>query len=150
MKIKWEIKSFETLDTLEFHNILKTRINVFVVEQNCPYPELDDKDFYATHLMGKDECNEIIAYARLLPPGISYEESSIGRVLTIESVRGKGIGHLLIDQSIETTQKLFGSGPIKISAQEHLVQFYTQHGFNSYGESYFEDGIPHVSMLFTP
>ncbi len=150
MKIDWQIKHFSELSTAEFHDLMQLRIGVFVVEQNCAYLELDGKDKKSYHLICRDGLGKIIATARILPQGLSYPEISIGRVVVDESFRGTGKGHELMDFVMHFCHDEFGLVPIRISAQTHLVPFYEQHGFETTGKAYLEDGIPHSEMLFTP
>lgn len=140
-------KRFDELTTEELYTILALRAEVFVVEQNCPYQDLDGKDKNALHVLGYLN-GTLIAYARVLKQGISYQEyASIGRVVTDSSARGKKYGHELMVYSIGVCQKHYTGQKIKISAQAHLEKFYTTHGFVASGESYLEDGIPHIGML---
>jgi ElaA protein len=122
---------------------------VFVVEQSCVFQDADNKDQGSHHLMGFDG-RSLVAYTRLLPPGLGYEYASIGRVVTAPAVRRYGIGKELMKQSIETVYKLFGVGPIKIGAQLYLKKFYESFGFVQVGEPYLEDGIKHIYMLKQP
>ncbi|MFA0086915.1 GNAT family N-acetyltransferase [Vibrio sp. 10N.261.51.F12] len=146
----WKIKKFNELTTQELYQLLKLRIDVFVVEQTCPYPELDDKDHQAGvyHLAGYRE-DELIACARLLPKGISYEEVSIGRVATNSNHRGNGLGHELISYAIKACEDLWPNEDITIGAQYHLKNYYGKHGFQPCSEQYLEDDIPHVDMRLT-
>lgn len=148
MAHNYQIKHFSELTTLEFHDLLRLRINVFVVEQNCPYPELDGKDKKSYHLICRDGLGKIIATARILPQNVSYKEISIGRVVSDPSVRGEGFGHEVMKHCLKFIQDEFGEVPVRISAQKHLEQFYISHGFTSTGKEYLEDNIPHVEMLF--
>ncbi|GGH26325.1 acetyltransferase [Sphingobacterium alkalisoli] len=145
MNIIWKIKTFENLSPYELYQILKLRINVFMLEQECLYPECDDKDLKAEHLFGLHE-NHIIAYARLLPPGISYKESSIGRVVTASDYRKFGIGRQLMERGIEQILSEFPNNGLRISAQAHLQSFYQNLGFQKETEPYLEDNIPHIEM----
>lgn len=147
--MKWRIKKFDKLTLDEFHNILQLRINVFVVEQNCPYPELDGKDKTAYHFFAFTEENpsQIIAYTRIFKPGDYYKEASIGRVVVHPDYRKKELGHELIKRSIQQINIEFKTSKIKIGAQTYLKKFYESHGFNKIGERYMEDGIPHIYML---
>lgn len=147
MRVQWQLKSFDELDIHELYTLISLRISVFVLEQECLYQELDGKDKVCFHLIGKDEKDTLIAYARILPPGISYSNVSIGRVLTHMSVRSTGIGHQLIEESLRVIHHHFGNVAIQISAQEHLEKFYKRHGFERTSETYLEDGIPHIEML---
>ena len=148
--INWEVKHYKDLSLDELHDLLALRIEIFVVEQDCPYQEIDGKDKVAFHLIGRDEYGEIVATSRLLGPGISYDEVSIGRVVVSKKVRGKGVAHEMMDKSKEFVFTEFGKVPIRISAQEYLEKYYSSHGFEFTGKKYLEDGIPHMEMLFTP
>lgn len=124
------------------------RQEVFVVEQNCPYLDADGKDQKSWHLLGWDEQGRLAAYARILPPGVSYPKyPSIGRVVTAPHSRGKGYGRELMQEASEALYRLFGRCPIKLSAQTYLLQFYESLGFRSTGEAYLEDDIPHTAMV---
>ena len=140
-------KNFQALTTEELYKILVLRAEVFVVEQNCPYQDVDGKDLQSIHVLGYIK-NELVAYARVLEQGISYKEyASIGRIVTPPSIRGKKYGHELVDFAIEVCQKSFPGQPIKISAQAHLEKFYNAHSFKATGEAYLEDNIPHIGMI---
>jgi ElaA protein len=145
--INWNYKHFSELSTLEWYAIAKKRMEVFIMEQDCHYLDLDDKDQEAYHIYAVEN-NEVIAYARLLGKGVSYPQVSIGRVLVVESARGKNLGHLLMDNTMNFSVNIYGKNNIKISAQEHLIRFYEAHGFKVVTEMYLEDDIPHVGMLF--
>jgi ElaA protein len=141
-------KHFNELSTLELYAILKLRQEVFIVEQNCPYLDCDGKDLESYHLLCYDTEQNLVAHSRLLPEGISYKGFvSIGRVVSAESVRGKGFGKLLMQESLHQIKLLFGEVPIKIGAQSYLLKFYSSFGFVSTGEEYLEDGIPHTNMV---
>lgn len=145
--LNWQCLSFSQLTTTQLYQLLKLRVDVFVVEQTCPYPELDDKDQIegVFHLLGyKDQ--ELVACARLLPKDVSYSTLSIGRVVTKQSARGNGLGHTLMTVALEQCHKLWPAQDITISAQQHLVDYYRQHGFEQTSEMYLEDDIPHVQM----
>ena len=142
---KWTIKPFSELSAPEVYQILGLRSEVFVVEQNCVYQDIDGKDFKALHLIGRSD-NEIVAYARLFDIGIYFPEASIGRVAIKLSYRGKHLGHELMKEAIEGIKKHFDQSSITISAQLYLKKFYESHGFIQIGESYLEDGIPHIRM----
>ena len=150
MVLIWEIKHYKDLTINEFHDIIALRLNAFVVEQNCAYLDLDGKDKKSYHLICRNGMGDIVATARILPPGLSYEESAIGRVVIDEKMRGKGIGHDLMNKSVEFALIEFGNSPIQISAQKHLEKYYEQHNFFSTGKEYIEDGIPHVEMKLDP
>ncbi|MEF1291249.1 GNAT family N-acetyltransferase [Vibrio sp. M260118] len=145
--ITWQLKSFSQLTTHELYQLLKLRVDVFVVEQTCPYPELDNKDQQSGvhHLLGYQD-ETLIACARLLPKGLSYPSVSIGRVATSETHRGGGLGHKLLEQALIECQSLWPNESIEIGAQEHLSAFYQKHGFVQTSEMYLEDDIPHIDM----
>lgn len=145
----WILKSFDDLTPKELYRILQLRNEVFIVEQNCPYQDLDNKDIYAWHLMGMRK-DTLLAYARLLAPGISYSESSIGRVVSSPAVRKTGMGKELMDESIRQIRKIFQTDTIRIGAQLYLKKFYESFGFIQHGEIYLEDNIPHIIMLRKP
>ena len=140
-------KHFDQLSINELYEILALRAEVFVVEQNCPYQDLDGKDKKAIHVLGMQN-NNIVAYARILENGMVYKNySAIGRIVTHNSIRGKGYGDQLVRSAIEATKSSFPSTPIKISAQAHLEKFYNGLGFIFTGEAYLEDNIPHIGMV---
>ena len=140
-------KNFHALTTEELYKILALRAEVFVVEQNCPYQDVDGNDLHSIHVLGYIK-NQLVAYARVLGQGISYQKyASIGRIVTSPAVRGNNHGHDLVDVAIEVCQKKFLGQPIKISAQAHLEKFYNKHGFKATGEAYLEDDIPHIGMI---
>lgn len=143
----WNTKSFDGLTTTELYAILHLRSEVFVVEQQCPYQDLDYADQKGLHLMGTDEEGKLLAYARIFAPGIKFKEASIGRVVTSPQARGKGAGRQLMERSIEVLQANYGVIPIRIGAQQYLQQFYTSLGFEQTSDTYIEDGIPHIEML---
>lgn len=146
MQLHWVLKKFEELTPYEIYKILQLRNAVFVVEQNCVFQDADDKDQESYHLMGMDG-NTLVAYTRLLPPGLAYEQSSIGRVVTSPAARRNGAGKALMAKSIHEVLKLFGKEPIKIGAQLYLKKFYESFGFVQTGEPYLEDGILHIYMI---
>lgn len=146
MTFSHSIKSFDELTNHELYNMLRLRCDVFVVEQNCPYLDLDNKDQKGFHLLYYVD-NKLAGVTRLLPKGVSYDEVSIGRVVIAKSHRGLGLGVKLMEASIKGCEEKFGKGPIRISAQYHLSKFYQSLGFVEQGEVYDEDGIPHIGML---
>ena len=150
MHLDWQVKHYPELTTNEFHDIIALRLKAFVVEQNCSYLDLDGKDKKCYHLICRDGFGKVVATARILPPGISYSEVSIGRVVLDQEIRGKGIGHQLMEQSMKFINEEFGSVPVRISAQKHLENYYNTHNFFSTGKEYLEDEIRHVEMLNTP
>lgn len=144
--IIWKIKTFEEFMVPELYQVLKARVDVFVVEQNCPYPDLDDYDQKAIHIWA-EENGKVLAYCRVFDKGIKYHETSIGRVLTTENARGKSLGKLLIQYAVETIENRFHTSEIRISAQDYLLKFYAGFGFEDTGKKYMEDDIPHTEML---
>lgn len=147
--IQWICKPFDALSPRELYAMLQLRNEVFVVEQNCVFQDADNKDFYAWHLMAW-QAGVLVACTRLLPKGVSYEYASIGRVVNAPSVRGTGIGKMLMTRSIEQLFSLWGAQPIQIGAQYYLLNFYESFGFNAIGDIYVEDGIDHIEMLRIP
>ncbi len=146
--MNWILKNFDSLSREELYTILRLRSEIFVVEQNCPYQDIDKKDFLALHLYTKDEkTDKIIAYARLFQPGDYYPQASIGRVAVKKKYRRFGLGHELMKKAIEEVEKNFLTKPIKIGAQKYLKEFYESHGFVQMDEEYIEDGIPHIHMI---
>ncbi len=143
----FKTKSFDELNTYELYSILQIRNEVFILEQNCFYQDLDNKDLQAIHLMGFQD-DTLVAYCRLLPEGVSYDKlCSIGRVLTKSTVRGTDKGKQLMLKAIEVCRDKFSSD-IRISAQSYLHKFYSDLGFAQVTEEYLEDGIPHFGMLY--
>ena len=146
MSLQWEIKSFEALTVHELYDILRLRSEIFVVEQNCPYPDLDDYDQKAVHLWAENE-GEILAYCRIFDKGIKYKETSIGRVITTEKGRGKGLGRQLIKYALEVIENRLHQTEVRISAQDYLLRFYSDFGFVDTGKKYLEDNLPHTEMF---
>lgn len=144
--MSWYIKTFIELSKEELYNILKERVNIFVVEQACPYPDIDDKDRTAYHLF-KKEAGEIIAYSRIFKSGDYYAEASIGRVIVKAASRDRGLGRELLKQAITFVHQELKESAIKIQAQDYLRDFYGSFGFQPVSEVYLEDDIPHVDML---
>lgn len=140
------LKQFESLTPHELYAILQLRNEVFVVEQNCVFQDADNKDQSSLHLMYWKN-NELVAYCRLVPPGIAYEEMSIGRVVSSPYHRKSGAGRHLIAEAIQLIHEQFGSKPIRIGAQCYLIKFYASFGFVEEGEIYLEDGIEHIEMV---
>ena len=148
--IQWQIKAFSELDSVTLYRLLKLRVDIFVVEQACPYPELDNKDLAAEalHLLGYRE-QELVAYARILPPGLSYPQASIGRVAVAQVARGGGLARELMARAIAAAQQAWPQAGIQIGAQQYLQRFYQSMGFETVSEVYLEDGIPHLDMVFS-
>lgn len=141
----WILRSFDELTVHELYAILQLRSKVFVVEQTCAYQDMDDTDKLALHLFAMEN-NKAIAYTRLIPPGISYEQASIGRVVVDPEKRGTELGKNLMRQSIKTVNEKFNTSHITISAQLYLLKFYNGLGFKEVGDTYLEDNIPHIKM----
>ncbi len=139
-------KAFEILTPFELYAIMQLRNEVFVVEQNCVYQDADNKDPHCHHLMVWDNEN-LVAYTRLLPKGLAYEQMSIGRVISSPAYRRTGAGKILMSESILACYSLFGEGPIKIGAQLYLKKFYESFGFIQSSDLYLEDGIEHIEMM---
>jgi len=148
MDIDWRFKTFEGLTKTELYEIMILRQQVFVVEQDCPYLDADEKDKDSHHLIGYIN-GILVAYLRLVKPGISYEEMSFGRIVTAKSHRGIGLGVALMKEGIKRSIKLYGTFNNRISAQSYLLPFYQKFGFESTGKEYLEDGIPHTEMIKT-
>ena len=148
-QIDWEIKTFKALGSDELYELLKLRIDVFIVEQNCPYPEIDNKDRHpeALHIIGRNTDKEIVAYLRILPPGLSFKQVSIGRVVVEKKSRGKGICDIMIKKALDRAGHIWPNERIKIGAQVYLKEFYESNGFKTASKSYLEDGIPHIDMI---
>ncbi len=149
--ITWKDKNFSQLNTHELYDLLKLRIDIFVVEQSCFYPDLDEHDRHpeTQHLFCYQD-GIMAAYLRILPKGLTYQDYiSIGRVVIAPSARGKGLGHELMQVALAKCLEHFPTDTVKISAQEHLEKYYNQHGFERVSHMYLEDGIPHISMLKT-
>lgn len=144
MNLKY--KGFDQLTTQELYSILQLRSEIFVVEQNCVYQDLDGKDDKALHVLGTKNGN-LVAYTRIFGPNDYFREVSIGRVLVKKTERENGYGKMVMKYSIEIVRDKFKSGTIHISAQKYLEKFYSSLGFTTVGEGYLEDGIPHITMV---
>lgn len=140
------VKNFDELTTQELYEMLRLRSEVFVVEQDCVYQDVDNKDQKALHIMGYED-GILVAYTRVFNAGYYFDHPSIGRVVVSENARGKAFGHDILRASIETVETKFGKQPIEISAQTYLEKFYNDHKFRAVGDKYLEDGIPHVRMI---
>jgi ElaA protein len=146
--LRIEFKAFDELKLEELYELIALRLEVFVVEQNCPFQDLDFKDQKAIHFLGYDEENRLMAYTRLFDENIYYPNHlSIGRVVASPAGRGKGYGREIFGKSIAKIHELYGDKPIKIGAQAYLEHFYESFGFKSINEDYIEDGIPHKLMV---
>ena len=149
--LDWKLARFDALTVPELYALLQLRTEVFVVEQNCIFQDMDGADDQAVHLLGSQNIpgqgEQLVAYARLFPAGLKFAEASIGRVITRGSARGSGLGHVLIQQAIAAVHSLWGDQAIRIGAQAQLKDFYSQHGFVDVGVPYIEDGIDHLEMV---
>lgn len=146
MGLQWKIKAFEALSVHELYDLLRLRSEIFVVEQNCVYLDLDGKDKVALHLIGEYE-GKTVAHARLFKPGISFDNASIGRVVVDENYRAKKWGHDLMREAITAVAVHYNETAITIGAQLYLKKFYESHGFVQTSEMYLEDDIPHIEMV---
>lgn len=142
-----EIKAFNELSREELYKIIAARINVFVVEQDCPYEECDNKDQESFHLFFHDN-NEIAAYLRIIPAGLSYSVPSIGRVMVKKAYRRQGLATKMMKEAISFIKNNFNQKEIRISAQEYIIDFYKNLGFKVLSDRYLEDGIPHYEMRY--
>jgi ElaA protein len=147
MAIEWKCSHFNELDVHELYAALRLRSEVFVVEQNCVFLDMDNKDQDSYHLFGWKD-GQLLAYTRLVPAGIAYKEASIGRVITASTARGLGVGKELMEVSIRELYRLWGNQRIRIGAQLYLKKFYESLGFRQSSEMYLEDGIEHIEMTF--
>ncbi len=148
-ELVWQVARFDALSPHSLYALLQLRSQVFVVEQNCVFLDMDDNDLQALHLMAW-RSDTLVAYARCFAPGIQFEEASIGRIATRLSVRGGGLGQLLVQKAMALVSSTWGSQPIRIGAQARLKRFYQEHGFDDMGLPYVEDGIDHLEMLWRP
>lgn len=146
MSLKITIKEFEMFSLKELYDVLQLRSQVFVVEQDCVYQDIDGKDGQALHILGKHK-GKIVAYTRCFAPGIYFKEASIGRVVVAETYRNEGYGIKIMEASIQAIQIHYRTHKIKLSAQTYLTKFYNSLGFFESGEGYLEDGIPHIAMV---
>lgn len=149
MKLDFTLKWFSELTTRELYDILQLRSEVFVVEQDCVYQDIDGKDEKALHLFAYKN-TVMVAYARLFGPGDYFEDASIGRVTVKQTERKYGFGHELMKTANLAVKEKFNASKIHLSAQEYLEKFYNTHGYRRVGEGYLEDGIPHIGMESSP
>ncbi|MRT93486.1 GNAT family N-acetyltransferase [Ancylomarina sp. 16SWW S1-10-2] len=145
VNLEWKVLKFDQLTLDQLYNLLQLRSQIFVVEQDCVYLDMDGKDRKALHVLGF-KGNKICAYARLFDKGEYFDACSIGRVIVAEDERRYAYGHNLMSESIKAIKEYYGEDIIKISAQKYLKKFYEAHGFIQKGEGYLEDGIPHIEM----
>ena len=149
--MEWHILRFSELDTYTLYALLQLRVDVFVVEQNCPYPELDEKDLHpeTRHILLK-KADKILGYSRILPPGVSFKDApGVGRVCVAQTARRLGLGELLVAKAIATAKEGWPGKDVHISAQCYLQRFYESMGFVAASELYLEDDIPHLKMILT-
>ncbi|QIY84522.1 ElaA protein [Epilithonimonas bovis DSM 19482] len=144
--IIWKVKTFDELSTEELYQIIRARVDVFVVEQNCPYQDLDNYDQLAIHLWAEKDA-EVMAYCRIFDKAIKYPETSIGRVITTQKARGTGLGRQLIAYAVQIIENRLKTQDIRISAQDYLIKFYSDFGFRDTGKKYLEDNLPHTEMV---
>ena len=144
--MRLDVKAWNQLSRKEINDIFSLRSEVFVIEQECIYQDVDGKDEKADHVLLFVN-NELVGYTRVFNENIYFKEASFGRAVVKKSHRGEGYGHLLVEKSLEHL-KTNKQSPIKISAQSHLKEFYSSHGFVVKGEEYMEDGIPHSAMYY--
>ena len=146
----WQWSRFSELTAADLYSVVRLREAVFIVEQNCPYPDSDGRDPNAWHLLGWSQRSTgrvLVAYARIFEPGVRYDEASIGRVVTAPEVRGTGKGRALMAEALRRIDSLMPGQPIRIAAQRRLEDFYLGLGFKTVSDPYEEDGIIHVDML---
>lgn len=149
VNVTWKIHTFQELTVEELFEVLRLRVDVFVVEQQCAYRELEDWDRHpeTVHLSGRNEGGQLIAYARILSPGVRFPEINLGRFVVRADSRKQGIGHQLLRAALQEISRCWPQTSIRISAQDYLQAFYSQYAFIRVSDVYLEDGIPHVDML---
>lgn len=147
--IKWYIKSFKDLSKEDLYALLKLRVDVFVVEQECPYNEIDGKDNHpeTRHLFGRNNAGHMVACLRILPPGLSFKQVSMGRVVVEKNSRGQGISDVMLKIALDHIHHIWPGENVQIGAQVYLKAFYETHGFETISDPYLEDGIPHIDMI---
>ena len=145
MTIAWSFAKFADLTPLQVHDMYRLRVQVFIVEQDCVFQDVDGADPRCWHLLGYDG-DQLVMYCRLLPAGVKFDEPSIGRVITAPSVRGTGMGRVLMAEAMKRAADLWPRQPLRIGAQAHLERFYNGFGFDKSSEPYDEDGILHIEM----
>ena len=143
----WHFARFDELSPRDIHDLFQARVGVFVLEQKCPFQDVDGADPACWHLLGRDADGVVLAYCRLVPPGVKYAEPSIGRVLTTAPARGTGAGRELMARALEHARKLWPGKALRIGAQQYLERFYGDFGFARSSEPYDEDGIMHIEMV---
>lgn len=144
--MNWTCVRFDDLGVRQLYDVLALRSQVFVVEQNCVFLDIDGLDGQTLHLLGSGEDGTLRAYARLIPPGVKAPDALIGRVVTAPAARGGGAGRALMAEAVAQCERLWPGHAITLHAQAHLERFYASFGFAPVGEPYMEDGIPHIEM----
>lgn len=147
--MKWHWYTFDELGVNTLYDYLRLRQQVFIIEQHCIYPDLDDHDQLAQHLLGFTASGNLVACLRLIAPGNKYPEPSLGRIVVAQSMRQQKLGHYLVNEGLKYARELYPGQPIRIQAQAYLQKFYAQHGFEAKGDVYNEDGIDHIDMMTT-
>ncbi|MFC3123305.1 GNAT family N-acetyltransferase [Agaribacter flavus] len=147
--MKTLVLSFSELSINQLYAVLRLRSEVFVVEQNCVYQDIDNRDLDAMHVLFVDNNGVLLAYARLLPADLTYSTPSIGRIIVAPQARGNNLGKQLVTFCVKTCERLWANQDIKIGAQCYLENFYNSFGFLRVSEDYLEDGIPHLDMLLS-
>ncbi len=151
--ISWQFSRFDQLSIRDWYAVSTLRVDVFVMEQNCPFQDNDGADFDSWHLLGwrdEDGKRQLVAYCRIVDAGIKFDEPSIGRVVTAQHVRLEGYGKILMAEALRRHDALYPDLPNRIGAQQRLEKFYRAFGFETVSDTYIEDGIPHVEMLRMP
>jgi len=148
--LDWRLARFADLTAQEVHDVYRLRAEVFVVEQTCPFQDIDGVDPQSWHLLGFQGEGALVAYCRFIPEGIKFAEPSIGRVVTAPSIRGTGLGRVLMREALERARQLWPALPIRIGAQARLERFYNDFGFVKASDPYDEDGILHIEMVLSP
>ena len=149
MKLDVNWQTFAELSARDLHDVLRLRQLIFIVEQNCAFADADGLDIEAIHGLGRSETGELVSVARLLPPGCKFSIPSIGRVAVAKHARSRGYGRIMVSRALSEVRRRFPASPVHIDAQSYLERFYASFGFVRVGESFEEDGIPHVSMRWT-
>ena len=147
-EVSWTAAPFEQLTARDVHDALRLRQDVFVIEQDCIFHEIDGRDPLAWHLLGRSGADaRLVAYARIFAPGVLGPEAGIGRIVTAPAARGSGLGHALMGESLRLVERIAPDAPIRLAAQHHLERFYASYGFRGVGQKYIEDDIWHLDMV---
>lgn len=146
-QLRWTWYPWERMTRDTVYAVMRLRSAIFVVEQNCVFPDMDGRDPACEHLCGRSDAGELLAYLRLLPPGVRTPEVSLGRVVVVAAARGRGLGRAAMAEGLRRCAQQYPGAPVKVSAQRHLEPFYTSLGFRAVGAPYDEDGILHVDMV---